>query len=366
MLTLLILTGAGAAVQVTQYAQRFNLSASLAASISRYSAWVSSALLLALFSVVGLYINTPSTAHDMASISSLISAVRWPVTAVAAVAAAMLVISVPVSAKLASKSRSQGAQRTQSMPPGNANAAAEDATSAGGGVDSAAAHATVEGPEEEPSEDTISPPSTLPDTQSSPTGDSTNVGTPGLGLDSNTRKGSTDTDSNSGDVDSSGGDVSSAAVHATVEGPEEEPSEDTISPPSTLPDSQSSPTGGSTNVGTPGLGPGSNTRKGSNGNDESQSDGQSPKQGSEDVAPLGEAQPPAKDSGSSSAFFRDIETGCLPESKQRRVPLHPMHLRLTDVRHARRRTPVHMQMNVSHVMRRCSISTANSSVQVWT
>ncbi|KAA6429169.1 MAG: hypothetical protein FRX49_00565, partial [Trebouxia sp. A1-2] len=349
-------------IEVSQFAQRFNLSASLVSSITRVSSWVSSALLLALFSVTGTHMHRLAATQEAVSVTDLVTAVRWPLFAVAATAAAVLVISLPVSASLAKKSRSQSPKRRQADAAGNTSpsAAKNEGSSAGSAASMAATHesevditgpadprgssavadakgdqltehAAVEGPVQEPSEATISDPATLPDDSQAPdTGSSSNVGTAGLGLDSNVHKGPDSQGSRQADGDSPSG-VADGPVEGPVEGPVKEPSEDMISDPATLPNaSQASENGDDANVGTPGFGHSNggndNVRKGPTQYGGSDDDKQrSAKSSEESQDAQSEAQPPIEGSGRGSrgGFFRDIETNCLPVQRQRRAPLRP-------------------------------------------
>ncbi len=362
------------AMQVSQYAQRFNLSASLASSITRLSSWVSSALLLALLSVTGTHMHHLAAAQEAVSVTNLVTAVRWPLLAVAATAAAVLMISVPVAASLAKKSRSQGPKRSQAAAAGNTSPpAAESVGLKAGSAESLAAthesevngagtvgperssavadelaeHAAVEGPEQEPSEATISDPATLPgDSQAADTGSSSsNVGTAGLGLDSNVHKGPDKQGSRQADGDSASGTADGAMegpVEGPVERPVEEPSEDVISDPATLPDeSQASGNGDDVNVGTPGFGDSDvgndNVRKGPDQHGGSHDDKySSAKYNEESQIAESEAQSPAEGSGRGKrgGFFRDIETNCMPVRRQRRAPLRPRACYGRHVRHA--------------------------------
>lgn len=364
-------------MQVTEYAQRFNLSASLAASVTRLSAWVSSAILLALLSIIGHSMHTLSAAHDAVSVTGLVTAVRGPLSAVAMAAAVVLMTSVPVSASLARKSRSQGPKRSLSVAAaGNAGvsdpasvAAASDDGQASADVvgdqtvgsgdanidqtrhgevhtGTAAEHAPVQGPEQEPSEGTMSEPCTLPDdSPASATGNSANVGTPGLGLDQNVHHEQAD---HAGSQ--SNGECSSGSGNAPVEGPVQEPSEETISDPATLPDDgPEQQAGNSTSVGTPGFGGSDvdieNVRTGlaehERGCEGVQSNPQVSAESAEgSQAATSEAQLPADGGGhaASGGFFRDIETNCLPRrssGRQRQLQSRPIHLR--HVRHAQNR-----------------------------
>ena len=361
------------AMQVSQYAQRFNLSASLASSITRLSSWVSSALLLALLSVTGTHMHHLAAAQEAVSVTDLVTAVRWPLLAVAAMAAAVLMISVPVAASLAKKSRSQGPKRSQAAAAGNTSPpAAESVGLKAGSAESLAAthesevngagtvgpkrtsavadelaeHAAVEGPEQEPSEATISDPATLPDdSQAADTGSSSNVGTAGLELDSNVHKGPGNEGSRQADGDSASGTAGVAVegpVEGPMEGPVEEPSEDVISDPATLPDDrQASGNGDDVNVGTPGFGDSDvgndNVRKGPDQHDSSYDDKHSSANSNEESqVAASEAQPPADGSGRGKrgGFFRDIETNCMPVRRQRHAPLRPRACYGRHVRHA--------------------------------
>ena len=358
-------------LQVTEYAQRFNLSASLVASITRVSAWLSSAILLALLVVVGQSMTQLNTAQDMVSVTSVLSAVRWPMFAVAVTAAAMLVISVPLSARLAIKSRSQQPQMpaasvTSAAASGPEQAPAEDRTpqpsatpaeqshgpggnaqdgipttvsetvlSTSDGQQDVPPHAEgvtsgpVEGPEEEPSEDKISELSTLPARQPSVSGETANmanVGTPGIGLDSNVQEA----------ADSRPGGQSSAGSSKTgpVAGPDQEPSEDTISEPSTLPADPSSETGSSAQVGTPGLGLDSNIQD----------------------AP--DEQQGAERSERGSGFFRDIGADCLPRSRHRHVLVHPGLRQIGVVRRVRHTRSLRWHVHACQARRHCPVNCA--------
>ncbi|DBA94706.1 TPA: hypothetical protein ACH3X1_002264 [Trebouxia sp. C0004] len=357
-----------APLEVSQYAQRFNLSASLASSITRLSSWVSSALLLALLSVTGTHMHRLAAAQEAVSVTDLVAAVRGPLLTLAATAAAVLMIGVPVSASLAKKSRSQGPKRSQAAAAGNTSpSAAENKGSSAGNAESLAAmyesevsgrgkagprgslavadtdtdevveDAAVEGPEQEPSEATISDAATLPDdSQAFDTGSSSNVGTAGLGLDSNVHKGPNSQGSRQAD-----GDSVSGTADGPVEGPVEEPSEDMISDPATLPDdNQASGNGGDVNVGTPGFGDSNvgnnNVRKGPDQHGGSHDDRySSAKSSEENQVARSDAQPPSEGSGRGSrgGFFRDIETNCMPVRRQRHAPLRPRAFHGRHVRH---------------------------------
>ena len=104
-------------MQVSEYARRFNLSASLAASITTLSAWLSSILLLTILAVVAHAQHTLTTAQATASLADLIAAFRRPLLAVSVAAAAAMMISVPVSANRAK--RSQGPQHLQATAAGH-------------------------------------------------------------------------------------------------------------------------------------------------------------------------------------------------------------------------------------------------------
>lgn len=93
---------------MSEYAQRFNLSASLASSITNLSAWLSSILLLTLLAVVSHAHHTLSATQAAVPVPDLIAAVTWPLLAVIVSVAAALLLSIPVSAKLARKSQRQG------------------------------------------------------------------------------------------------------------------------------------------------------------------------------------------------------------------------------------------------------------------
>ena len=355
-------------LQVTEYAQRFNLSASHVASITRVSAWVSSAILLALLVVVGQSMTQLNTAQDMVSVTSVLSAVRWPMFAVAVTAAAMLVISVPLSARLAIKSRSQQPQMpattvTSAAASGPEQAPAEDRTpqpsvmpaeqshgpggdaqvgipttgsetvlSTSDGQQDVPPHAEgvtsgpVEGPEEEPSEDTISELSTLPARQPSVSGETANVRTPGIGLDTNVQEAA---DSRPGGQPSAG-----SSKTGPVAGPDQEPSEDTISEPSTLPADPSSETGSSARVGTPGLGLDSNIQD----------------------AP--DEQQGAERSERGSGFFRDIGADCLPRSRHRHVLVHPGLRQIGVVRRVRHTRLLLLHVHACQARRHCPVSCA--------
>ena len=315
-----------------------------------------------------------AAAQEAVSVTNLVTAVRWPLLAVAATAAAVLMISVPVAASLAKKSRSQGPKRSQAAAAGNTSPpAAESVGLKAGSAESLAAthesevngagtvgperssavadelaeHAAVEGPEQEPSEATISDPATLPDdSQAADTGSSSsNVGTAGLGLDSNVHKGPDKQGSRQADGDSASGTADGAMegpVEGPVERPVEEPSEDVISDPATLPDeSQASGNGDDVNVGTPGFGDSDvgndNVRKGPDQHGGSHDDKySSAKYNEESQIAESEAQSPAEGSGRGKrgGFFRDIETNCMPVRRQRRAPLRPRACYGRHVRHA--------------------------------
>ena len=378
------------AMQVSQYAQRFNLSASLASSITSLSSWVSSALLLALLSVTGTHMHRLAAVQEAVSVADLVTAVRWPLLAVAATAAAVLMISVPVSASLAKKSRSQGPKRRQADAAGNTSpSAAVNAGSSAGDAEPLAAthesevngtpalgpkrssavaeHAAVEGPEQEPSEATISDPATLPDDSQAPeTGRSSNVGTAGLGLDSNVHKGPNSQGSRQADGDSTSGTADGPVegnvegpVEGAVEGPVEEPSEDMISDPATLPDdSRASGNEDDANVGTPGFGHSNagndNVRKGPDQHGGSHDD--SAESSEETQVASSEAQPPAEGSGrgSRAGFFRDIERNCMPVRRQRRAPLRPRACHGRHVRHVACSMRLFRQRQVDHAITTCN------------
>lgn len=179
-------------MQVLEYARRFNLSASLAGSISNLSAWLSSTLLLTITAVVAHAKHTLTIAQPTASLPQLIAAVRWQVIAVSISAAALLLISVPVSANLAKKSQRQGPQHLQATAAGQSKVTSAE-TPPGGASNSAAPGSLVtsvppegearqgkpvkdatptasgvgkEGPAQRPDEDTMSEPSTLPSSHS--------------------------------------------------------------------------------------------------------------------------------------------------------------------------------------------------------
>lgn len=316
--------------------------------------------------------HTLSAAHAAISVAGLVTAVRGPLSAAAMAAAVVLMTSVPVSASLARKSRSQGPSRSQSVVAGKpgvsdsasvaATAVSDDRpasadTGSGGtkmdqlGLDdlhigAAAEHAPVQGPEQEPSEGTMSEPGTLPDdSPASATGDSANVGTPGLGLDQNVHRGL---------VDQAGsgfsGEGSSGSGNAPMEGPVQEPEEETISDPATLPDDgPEHQSGDSTRIGTPGFGgsdvDNENVHKGldehERGHEGDQSNPQVSVESAEgSQAAPSEAQLPADGGGhdAGGGFFRDIETNCLPRrslGRQRQLQSRPVHLR--HVRHAQHR-----------------------------
>lgn len=183
-------------LQVTEYAHRFNLSASLAASITRLSAWLSATILLAVLAVVSHGMHTLSATQSSVAVPDLVNAIRRPLLAVSVAAAAVLIASVPVSANLARKSKSQGPQRgriaaagptagmprsTQSTQAGSSSVHTGEASLAGPdavlSADSSSValrreanpHETtgaVEGPAQQPDEETMSEPSTLPSSHS--------------------------------------------------------------------------------------------------------------------------------------------------------------------------------------------------------
>lgn len=329
-----------------------------------------------------------AAAQEAVSVTDLVTAVRWPLLAVAATAAAVLMISVPVSASLAKKSRSQGPKRSQAEVAGNngPSTAVNAGSNAGNAESLAAAHesevngtgpagpkggsavahasgdqlaerAVVEGPEQEPSEAMISDPATLPDdSQAADTGSSSNVGTAGLGLDSNVHKGP-----DSQGIRQADGDSASGSADGPVEGPAEEPSAEIISDPATLPDdSQASGNGDDVNVGTPGFGHSDvgndNVRQGPDQHGGSHDDKQSSAKSSEEnqVAPS-EAQPPAEGSGRGSrgGFFRDIETNCVPVRRQRHAALRPRACHRRHVRHALHSLRWVRQTQVDHAVTTC-------------
>lgn len=161
-------------MQVSEYAQRFNLSASLAASISNLSTWLSSTLLLTILAAAAHAQHTLGTVQATTSLAELIAAVRRPLLAVSITAAALLLISIPVSANLAKKSQQQGPQHLQATAVGRSDigtvrsvASNDEASSkAADDVSPAASDGGKEGPAEQPDEDTVSEPSTLPSNHS--------------------------------------------------------------------------------------------------------------------------------------------------------------------------------------------------------
>lgn len=91
------------AVQVTKYVQRFNLSQSLAFSITRFSAWVSSAILLAL--LLATLPHQTSAAGGLLSISHTFAAGRATLLVVALVAVTALLASIPLAGNAARSAR---------------------------------------------------------------------------------------------------------------------------------------------------------------------------------------------------------------------------------------------------------------------
>ena len=249
-------------VQVSEYARRFNLSASLAASITNLSAWLSAILLLAILAVVAHAQHTLTTAQATASLPDLVAAIRWPLLAISLTTAAALLISIPVSANLAKKSQQQGPQHLQATAAGRGKV-----TSAG------------------------VPPETSLD------GAVSNSAAPGGTVGSVASNG----ESSSKPVN----DASPAASDGGKEGPAEQPGEDTISEPSTLPsnysfasEADSPPQTLSEMVG---------SGDGESGASSSTTDGHD--------AP--EQQLPGAGPNSNKRFFRDIESDCLPACRQR-------------------------------------------------
>ena len=182
-------------MQVSEYARRFNLSTSLAASISNLSAWLSSIFLLTILAVVAHAQHALTTAQATASLPDLIAAIRWPLLAFSITAAAVLLTSIPVSANLAKKSQRQGPRHLQGAAAGSSSMTSagvpadtpsggvSDLTAPGGMVSSVASDGEASskpvsdaspaasdggkaGPAEQPDEDTVSEPSTLPSNHS--------------------------------------------------------------------------------------------------------------------------------------------------------------------------------------------------------
>ena len=177
---------------MSEYAQRFNLSTSLAASITRLSSWLSAILLVGILAVVSQsthVLTGVQAAVATVPVPDLLNSIRWPLLAFSLVAAAAMLLSIPVSGGLAKKSLSQGPQRPQRITndPGSAMADSQqssDAVSSGainsgarsagsdGKTDPSRAEreASVNGPQmgpaEQPEEETISEPSTLPSNHS--------------------------------------------------------------------------------------------------------------------------------------------------------------------------------------------------------
>ena len=258
-------------VQVSEYAQRFNLSVSLAASISNLSAWLSSILLLTILAVVAHAQHSLTTAQATASFADLIAAVRRPLLAVSITAAAVLLISIPVSANLAKKSQRQGPKHLQAtaVRRGNTTTAGVQADAPFGGV--------------------------------------SNSAVPG-GVVSSIA-------SNDGASSEAVNDESPAASDAGKEGPAEQPDEDTVSEPSTLPSNHSFASEADSPPQT--LSEMVDSGHGELGASSSTTDGQgAPGQQLPDAS--SEVGPDQK-----KGFFRDIESNCLPRCRQRQSAFGP-------------------------------------------
>ena len=132
--------------------------------------------------------HTLATAQATASLPDLIAAVRWPLLAVSIISVAVLLTSIPISANLAKKSQRQGPQHlhataagsskitSANVPADTPSAGVSELTAPGGMVSSFASDGEAsskpvnggkEGPAEQPDEDTMSEPSTLPSNHSS-------------------------------------------------------------------------------------------------------------------------------------------------------------------------------------------------------
>ena len=310
-------------MQVSTYAQRFNLSTSLAASITRVSAQLASLILLALLAAMGRHLHL---LRDMASLPAFIAAVRRPVLAAAFAAAGLLVACVPVSARLAQKSRSQGPRGSQaataSSPPGSSNPFAEEGRN---------------------------------DVQRSASGGRV----PGSGS-SSARSG----------VGGAGAatDAGSEAASSAVQGPEREPSEDPISDPATLPASPSSTAGdadagglkdSSVDIGTPGLALDSNVHKALDAQEGGGSDRQDPTVSSEQGPATADSQARPDGTGPSSGFFRDIGTACLLNSRHKHLqPKLPLKMLFGTVERARPRKPLLVRVQTRQVLACCKGATS--------
>lgn len=180
---------------MSEYAQRFNLSASLAASITNLSAWLSSTLLLTLLAVVSHAHHTLSATRTAVPMPDLIAAVTWPLLAVTVSAAAALLLSIPVSANLARKSQRQrppqlrataasgtkvtsdsalaaasGGAASSTAPKGMADSVASDGEARGQSLSGVSPVASSGGKQElaqQPDEGSMSDPSTLASNHSS-------------------------------------------------------------------------------------------------------------------------------------------------------------------------------------------------------
>lgn len=257
-------------MQVFEYARRFNLSASLAGSISNLSAWLSSTLLLAIIAVVAHAKHTLTTAQPTASLPQVVAAVRGQLVAVSISAAALLLISVPVSANLAKKSQRQGPQQLQAPAAGQSkitSAGVPAETAPGGASKLAAPEGMVT--------------SVLPDGEA-------RQGKPVI-------------------------DATPTASDVGEEGPAQRPDEDIMLEPSTLPSSHSF----ASEADSPPQTLSEMVNEGESAASSSTNDGQ--------ASPEQQLPGASFEAGSDrkKGFFRDIGSNCLPACRQRQLAVGP-------------------------------------------
>ena len=96
------------AVQVTGYVQHFNLSISLATNISKFSAWVSSGLLVTLLLATTSFQKRSAT--GLLDLPRALTAAQSSLVAVSVAAAVLLIASVPLAGKLAQAARKKQPQ----------------------------------------------------------------------------------------------------------------------------------------------------------------------------------------------------------------------------------------------------------------
>ena len=291
------------ALQVSEYAQRFNLSASLAASITRLSAWVSSAILLAITAALSPHLVSTTTeqSNSLLPLSEALAQAKWPLTAVCAAAAVALVVSVPVSAKLASKSLSQGPQRSQVQP------STVQSSPATAGAKTAVLPAALSAVPS--SSDAVKGTSqAMPEAVSSSEVASSTAGPqpfqqPQQGASAGLAGAFTDQQE---DEDNGVSETSDRP-----EGPELEPSEEAISSSAMMPDSEAPHNKGGPDVGTSGIGLASNVQDTPTTDQDNQSSEQGSRRSSHLRASSDAAQQTDQGSERSSNFFRDVSTDCI-------------------------------------------------------